>query len=564
MAFIKQNLIDLASHYHALSQKRHGKDQHKEAIVWYRKFLKSFPDDTQSPKMNFLLAELLFDNRSFPAAATEYEKTAYQYPAHEKSAEAGYAAVLAHREHANQVKKEERPGIISRAIISSIRFVDTYPADKHSAGVLNQAAVETFKRNDFDDARKLARRVVDQYPNADQKIQQSAWTVIAHSSFDLGDYAGSEGAYQQALQRLPKKSGERYALTDRLAASVYKQGEAKQKAGNLRGAVENYLRVGKLAPNSKIRMAADYDAGAALIQLKDWGQATRVLEAYRKRYPKNPNQAAVTEKLAVAYEANSQWQKAAVEFDRIRVATKDPKLRRESTYRSAELYERANNDRAAIVSYQRFIKSYPRPISQSMEARDRLAKLYKKNNNRRQYETVLRQIVQVDKQAGSKRTDRIRYLAAVATLELSEPLVRQYKKIRLTLPLKKSMARKKRAMEKSLKVFSAMLDYGVADVTAAATYRIADTYYDLTRSILESDRPRNLKKVELEQYDILLEEQAYPFEEKSITLHKKNIALLRRGIYNEWIEKSINQLGKLLPIQYAKTEAGEAFVASSR
>ena len=284
----------------------------------------------------------------------------------------------------------------------------------------------------------------------------------------------------------------------------------------------------------------------------------------RKRYPKNPNQAAVTEKLAVAYEANSQWQKAAVEFDRIRVATKDPKLRRESTYRSAELYERANNDRAAIVSYQRFIKSYPRPISQSMEARDRLAKLYKKNNNRRQYEAVLRQIVQVDKQAGSKRTDRIRYLAAVATLELSEPLVRQYKKIRLTLPLKKSMARKKRAMEKSLKVFSAMLDYGVADVTAAATYRIADTYYDLTRSILESDRPRNLKKVELEQYDILLEEQAYPFEEKSITLHKKNIALLRRGIYNEWIEKSINQLGKLLPIQYGKAEAGEAFVASSR
>jgi TolA-binding protein len=564
LAFIKQNLVDLASHYHALSQKRHEQDQYKEAVVWYRKFLKSFPEDAQAPRMNFLLAELLYDNKAYPAAAIEYEKTAYQYPRHEKSAEAGYAAVLAYREHAKQAKQDEKPAILSRAIISSIRFGDTYPADKHAAGVLSQAAVDTFKRNDFDAARKLAQRVVDQYPNADQKVQRSAWTVVAHSSFDLGDYPRSESAYQQALQRLPKKSGERIALIDRLAASIYKQGEAKQKSGDLRGAVENYLRVGQLAPDSQIRMSADYDAGAVLIQLKDWGQATRVLEAYRKRYPKNPNQADVIEKLAVAYEASSQWQLAAVEFDRIRVTSKDARLRREATWRSAELYERANNDRAAITAYRRFIQSYPQPISQSVEARDHLAKLYRKINDRRQYEAVLRQIVQVDKHAGKERTDRIRYLAAVATLELSEPLVREYKKIRLTLPLKKSMAHKKRAMEKSLKVFTAMLDYGVADVTAAATYRIADTYYDLTRSILESDRPRNLSKVELEQYDILLEEQAYPFEEKSIKLHKKNIELLQRGIYNEWIEKSINQLGKLLPVQFAKTEVGEAFVESSR
>ncbi|KPK09792.1 MAG: hypothetical protein AMJ68_11175, partial [Acidithiobacillales bacterium SG8_45] len=71
-------------------------------------------------------------------------------------------------------------------------------------------------------------------------------------------------------------------------------------------------------------------------------------------------------------------------------------------------------------------------------------------------------------------------------------------------------------------------------------------------------------KLELEQYDILLEEQAYPFEEKAITLHKKNIELLRRGIYNEWVDRSIEQLGQLLPIQFAKPEAGEAFVTSSR
>lgn len=564
LAFVKQNLIDLASHFHALSQKRRGPNHYKEAIVWYRKYLESFPDDSQAPKMNFLLAELLFDNRVFAVAAVEYEKTAYQYPKHEKSGEAGYAAVLAHRAHVRQAGKEEKAAIARRAILSSVRFVDTYPKNKQSAGVLNQAALDTFQHNEFEESRKLSQRVIDQYPGADRKILRSAWTVVAHSAFDLADYPQSEKAYQEALKRLSKRSNGRHALTERLAAAIYKQGEAQQKSGQLRVAVKNYLRVGQLAPASKIRMAADYDAGAVLIKLKDWNQATRMFEAYRKRYPRNPHQADVTEKLAVAYENNHQWQLAAIEFDRIRVSAAEPRLRREATYRAAELYDRANNSRAAIASYLQFIKTYPRPINQSIEARDRLANLYKKTNNCRQYEAVLRQIVQVDKRAGSKRTNRLRYLAAMATLELSEPVVRRYKKIRLTLPLKKSMARKKRSMEISLKVYTAMLDYGVADVTVAATYRIADIYYDLTRAILESDRPRNLSKLELEQYDILLEEQAYPFEEKSISLHKKNIELLRRGIYNEWIDKSINQLGELLPIQYAKTEVGEAYVASSR
>ena len=156
----------------------------------------ALPIYSQAPKMNFLLAELLFDNRVFAVAAVEYEKTAYQYPKHEKSGDAGYAAVLAHRAHARQVGKKEKAAITRRAILSSIRFVDTYPKSKEAAGVLNQAAVDTFQRNEFEESRKLAQRVIDQYPQASQKIVRSAWTVVAHSSFDLADFPQSEKAYQ--------------------------------------------------------------------------------------------------------------------------------------------------------------------------------------------------------------------------------------------------------------------------------------------------------------------------------------------------------------------------------
>ena len=90
-------------------------------------------------------------------------------------------------------------------------------------------------------------------------------------------------------------------LTERLAATVYKQGEAKKKAGDGAGAVEDFLRVARVAPDSKIRSTAEYDAAAQLITLKQWDRAIGVLEDFRRDYPKSELQADVTRKLAVAY-----------------------------------------------------------------------------------------------------------------------------------------------------------------------------------------------------------------------------------------------------------------------
>jgi len=561
LAFIKQNLVDLAKHYHALSQKRHEAEDRNEAIAWYRRFLASFPTDTQAPEMNFLLADLLFDSHEYLAAAKEYEKTAYHYPPHKRSSEAAYASVLAYREQIKKAPDADKPGAVYQAIASSIRFADAFPEHPEAAGALDQAAIDTYKRKEFEKARMLSQRVIKEYPHADTKILQSAWTVSAHSSFGLADYTAAEQGYKEALNRLPDSSKERAGLVDRLAASAYKQGEVKLKAGDVAGAAKDYLRVAEIAPASSIRETADYDAAAALIQLKQWGRAIDVLESYRKRYPDKQTYT-VSEKLAVAYENDRQWRAAAVEFDRIRQLAKDQQVQREASYRSAKLFDRANDTGSAIVAYRRFIKDYAGNIDQSIEARNSLAELYGKTRRERERMDVLQDIVRVDQSAGKQRTDRTRYLAALAKLELSEPLVRQYKKIRLTLPLKQSLARKKKSMEQVLKVFSDMLDYKVADVTTAATYRIADTYYDLTQAILKSDRPRNLNKLELEQYDILLEEQSYPFEEKAIELHKKNLQFMRKGIYNKWVDKSIEELGKLVPARYDKPEQGESVVES--
>ena len=106
------------------------------------------------------------------------------------------------------------------------------------------------------------------------------------------------------------------------------------------------------------------------------------------------------------------------------------------------------------------------------------------------------------------------------------------------------------------------MDYEIGEVTAAATFYLAEIYTDFSQSLMTSERPKGLSALEQEQYELAIEEQAYPFEEKAITVHESNLKLISRGVYNEWIEKSLQKLAVLVPVRYAKPEEASAIIGS--
>ncbi|MCK4587862.1 MAG: hypothetical protein KAU29_10985, partial [Gammaproteobacteria bacterium] len=89
-------------------------------------------------------------------------------------------------------------------------------------------------------------------------------------------------------------------------------------------------------------------------------------------------------------------------------------------------------------------------------------------------------------------------------------------------------------------------------------YWLAEIYNEFGRELMESERPTGLSGEELEQYDILLEEQAYPFEEKSITIHETNLERISDGIYDKWVKNSFAKLKTLSPGRYSKEEKSES------
>ncbi len=126
----------------------------------------------------------------------------------------------------------------------------------------------------------------------------------------------------------------------------------------------------------------------------------------------------------------------------------------------------------------------------------------------------LRELVKGAADNGGQRSDRAHFLAAKAAFLLAEPRYQDFRRIRLVAPLKKSLKKKKQRMELALEAYGRTAEYGVAEFTTASTYRIAELYHRLSQDLLASERPKNLSTAELEQHEVLLEEQVYPFKRR--------------------------------------------------
>ena len=77
-----------------------------------------------------------------------------------------------------------------------------------------------------------------------------------------------------------------------------------------------------------------------------------------------------------------------------------------------------------------------------------------------------------------------------------------------------------------------------------------------------SAEPADLDAETLEQYEFLLEEQAYPFEEKAIELFQANTDRASEGVYDDWVRKSFEELAILMPARFAKLERSEDVVTA--
>ncbi|HXN09703.1 MAG TPA: tetratricopeptide repeat protein, partial [Steroidobacteraceae bacterium] len=373
---LKTNLKDVAQYYHSVAQKSKKPEDYGAAAHWYRAYLQYFPDDPESAATNYLLADALFESHQYLDAAGEYEHTAYDLPRNARSAEAGYAALVSYQKYQDGQAPEARAATQRRAMDSGLKFAATYPEHPESAGVLTRAAQDLYAAGDQPRAAQAAQALLARSPPVDAAKQRIGWTLLGQVAFNQADFPQAETAFVHALAAAGPGDPERADITERLADTVYKQADAKRSAGDQAGAAEDFLRVARVAPGSKVVETAQYDAATALINDHQWDRAIQVLEAYRHDYPQGQYRSQVGPKLAVAYVEAGHGAQAAAEFERIAAnPQEDRAVVHEAISRAADLYAQSGNATRSVPLLERLVREYPTPVPEAIEVRARLADL---------------------------------------------------------------------------------------------------------------------------------------------------------------------------------------------
>lgn len=558
---LRNYIVMESSYYHSNYQKKSKQSDLSSAKMWYERYLEHYSSYARKDNIYNLYAELLSESNNQKTALNYFELAAYDGEIILDKG-AAFATIAISDSLLKKAVGIEKENLLNKHIRSANLYTALYPEDERTPEIALHAARLAFQSKQYDKAIQLTEAMPSSLSAADL---YSSNLIRARSYFETKNYLDAEATYQSMLSSNGLKRKQKKTLTDNLALSVYRQAEIAKTNGEVALASRNFVRVSDIAPQSEIASSGLYDAIALAMGHESWQNAIDFINRFQKLYPNHKYSNDVTRKLSVAYLKSNQGDKAAKEFERISSFEENAEVKMAALWQAAELYEKKGDIDSSIRSYRSYAHTYKKPYPQYMEAMQKLSDLYRKQKDVGKRHFWQLKISSAERRAPQdEKTDRTTFIAATATLELAKQKRIEYSRKKLVEPLAINLRKKKKLMQEAIKLYGKASSFGLAEVTTASTYSIAELYLDFSAALLDSERPTNLSNDELEQYEILLEDQAFPFEEKAIEFYETNLARSRDGLYDEWLKSSRIRLETLFPVRYKKEGKLEARVSNEK
>ncbi len=538
-----------------------------------------------------LFADACFEAKHYQQALSSYQYIAYDSPLAEETEQsatiylnAAYATTVSVRALLAQLtplgksdnKLAQQQKLLQVQQHLDGEFIEHFPNDPRALVLAIQAAQIAFNQADYPLMKRHTDYILQFYGviapvsnnkalinnkvplnNVGLKQVQIASQLQANSSYQREDYQQAEQGYVLALHYVDKNNANRKVMRDLLASSIYFQAQQSKKHSPSI-AVEHYLRLGVVIPESSYRATAEFDAANILLSQNLWQQAVDVLLNFQKQYPQHEYSSSIPAKLAMSYEQLEQWQLAAVQLLIMTQGQASSELKREAQYNAAQFYLKAGNLSKAIITFRAYAHSYPKPFDVAQEVRYKMSQFYQQTNEPNKQYYWYRKLIKFHDDSSLKQGQNIyarsAYLASIAALGLGEAHQQTFTRAKLTLPLKTSLRIKQKQMKSAIHYYQKLLTYQLAEFVPHGTFNLAQMYTQLAVDVMSSVRPKDLDDLALEEYELILEEIAYPFEEKSIEIHVSNSKRAWQDTYDHWIAKSFAVLAELEPAQYNKQE----------
>lgn len=552
---LRENLLLLASRYHNRFLSDGQQESFTQAEQWYDRYLQSFTNYARQDQIYPQYAQLLERRGLTERAFTMYERAAFDGEILLDKTSAYACIYLSDRLYQNSAPQAKTLWL-DKHLQYAQAYAELYPKDAQAVATVLKAVQMAFSHGRLQQTVELANLLPDAAP-AERRLEVGL--LKAQALFDLAEYQDAELVYRDLLAEQGSNSREGRDLADKLALSIYQQGHSlRDSDADL--ATGHFLRVYQTVPQSELAPTALYDATALLLAAAQWDQAIHYLKVFSQVFPEHALQVDVGKKLSAAYLQADRQLEAAQAFESLARVVDNQEEQMAALWQAAELYSNKGDTASAIRTYESYTGRYKRPYPQYLEAMHRLSELYATDNSV-QSDYWLQQIVTADSTANaSLKTERTDFLAASAAFTLARKRLNDYDQIALVHPLNQSLQRKKAAMQNAVKLFGLASSYGHREFVTESTYHIGSIYLAFAAALMNSERPRGLNDDELEQYNILLEDQAFPFEDQAIEFYEANLARIADGHFDEWLQRSLAQLSQLFPARYARTGKAETFV----
>ncbi|UCF30627.1 MAG: tetratricopeptide repeat protein [bacterium] len=435
-------------------------------------------------------------------------------------------------------------------LASSVRLLEEADPDNpitpKTLLAMGEILANSGKRSE---SRNAFARVLKNHPRTEEA--GTARLNIARTFFQEGDFQQSAAWFKEAWRnaRGDVEAGEARRLH---IYSLFKYAEELGQQGQTLASAERFDRIFRMYPDADVAQISLYNAGKLYRQMGLEMRATDLFEELAATYQESDLASEALQMSILILEALGDPNRAALDA----LALADISAgedRRNTLVKSADLFRSGGSYDRAAEARRRVIEEYRAPAERLSEQLLFLGQDLESAGRWEEAREAYLEAIGVHREHADVKATA--HHAANAQLRISQESFSRYQSVKIGPPVEETVAAKRELLQEVIRNFVAAGAFRVAEVSTAANYYIGRALEHFKDEILSSPRPEELTGDLLEEYDLLLQEMAYPFEEKALEAYRVNIErAVEFEILDPWIEKSYHRMAELAPWAYLREE----------
>lgn len=512
----------------------------EDAISTYRRVIEYFPVSDTSKKARLLLAEALFDGGRYSEATAMNEEIVALY---ETSPEAEAAAmnILSGIELTIKTPTYDRAKTFKTISTTEILLRKNYEGNTKLEGLLYRISALYIDLEDYEKARVILSELTEGTSPA------RAYKMIGDISVWENNESAAIAAYDKAIGY-----GTNVEVEKKLSEMYYVMAMRLEEEGNKNEALTHYFKTSTTLPGSRQAKNALKRAGYIYIKDRDIGGLRTIIDMVEKNHPASRTPFNLLVKAAQGFEEDKSMVQAAALFEEAAIAASEnsPFDANRLALKAAEVLSTAGDNKRLAELLKRQINDKNIAEQSMQRALYMLGRAYMDDGQERAGIKRLRQSIE----AGSNETP----FALKARSTLADIRLEEYLLLRITSPFEKTLKKKEALMVELLGEYKAIIKGASTELLAKGFYSIGTLFEDFRTALIESERPKGLSTTELEEYDFLIEERAYPLEEEAVEAFKASLKASLKASgkgTNLFTARAIDKLSLLRPALYDRSSA---------